>query len=115
MSVQIIRDLRGAFGDVRDQGLRPTCLAFSVSDAHAALLQPFRPLSVEYLYYYAVQRTPGGDPESGISGKAAADALSSDGQPLEDSWPYLSALPTDLSLWIPPGRCQVFRRTLVIN
>jgi hypothetical protein len=112
MSLEITRDLRNLFGPVRDQGPRPTCLAFAVSDAHAALLPPFRPLSVEYLYYHAVQKTPDRDPEKGIDPSAAGEALLKDGQPLEVSWPYLNTLPTPLSLWVPPRGCSVFCREL---
>jgi Papain family cysteine protease len=115
MSVTIIRDLRGTFGGVRDQGPRPTCLAFAISDAHAELSQPFRPLSVEYLYYHAVQRTLGRDPEKGVSAKAAARALLHDGQPVESEWPYQIAPPANLSLWIPPASCHVLRRALSLD
>ena len=97
MSVSIIRDLRGLFGEVRDQGLRPTCLSFAISDMHAALLQPFQFFSVEYLYYHAVQRMSGCDPRVGINANAAVKALLKDGQPVENQWIYHPILPSDLS------------------
>lgn len=112
MSVTILRDLRATFAQTRDQGCRPTCLAFAVSDAHAASFSPFRPFSVEYLNYYAVQRMAGRDPTKGVSVGAISDALLHDGQPLEDAWPYLAVLPSDLSRWTPPSGCQVNRRAI---
>jgi hypothetical protein len=39
------------------------------------------------------------------------DAVRYDGQPHEAAWPYLTALPADLSQWIPPpGLLSLFRR-----
>jgi len=111
MSVSIVRDLRAAFGEVRDQGPRPTCLAFAVSDAHAALFRPFRPFSVEYLYYHAVRRMPGQDARKGITADAAAEALFSDGQPFENQWPYQNTPAAASALRIPPDNFTVFRRT----
>jgi hypothetical protein len=38
------------------------------------------------------------------------DAIENDGQPVEAAWPYLSTVPTDLSLWAPPVDVgEVFR------
>jgi hypothetical protein len=111
----MIQDLRPAFGEARDQGSRPTCLAFAVSDVHAVELKPFRPLSVEYLFYHAVLRMPGRDPGQAITAKAAAGALVTEGQPVEGQWPYQHSLPMDLSMWIPPGNCQPFRRDLLVD
>lgn len=115
MSVIIIRDLRAVCGAVRDQGVRPTCLAFAASDAHAALFQPFRPFSAEFVYYHAVQRMSGRDPAQGINGNAIAEALLQNGQPFESEWPYRLTLPTDLTLLIPPSDCDVFRRTMPLD
>lgn len=118
MRVAILRDLRAAFGETRDQGLRPTCIAFAASDLHAAVrAQPFRPLSVEHLYWHAVRHTLGGRPEDGVSLPAILDALDRDGQALEAGWPYLAALPSDLAAWRPPStatpafRCGAKRDT----
>lgn len=111
MRVAISRDLRAAFGEARDQGPRPTCIAFAASDAHAAVrAQPFQPLSAEHLYWHAVRLTPGGRPEDGVSLLAILDALERDGQALETAWPYLAALPSDLAAWRPPtAATPVFR------
>jgi hypothetical protein len=54
------------------------------------------------LFYHAKQRD-GNSPESGTTIDAIIDALKTDGQPAEHEWPYLTALPADLSLWKPPA------------
>lgn len=115
MSPTILCDLRQSFGAIRNQGSRPTCIAFATSDAHAAARGTFAPLSVEHLYYYAVQRTPGGHPEYGVSLQAITEALRLDGQAAETGWPYLDPLPTDLSGWTPPHTAApVFKRESII-
>lgn len=72
-----------------------------MSDLHAALIPTYEPLSVEYLYHHAVQRS-GANPHDGVNVKAIGDALLHDGQTKESHWPYLLKLPTDLALWVPP-------------
>lgn len=101
-AIQITKDLRAQFGPARDQLERQTCIAFAVSDAHAAAIGPFEPLSVEYLYYHAVQKT-GNLPADGVGVLHVCDALLNDGQPSESHWPYLSELPADLKVWVPPA------------
>jgi hypothetical protein len=115
MSVKMVRDLRVLFGNIRDQGSRPTCLAFAVSDAHAASCQPFQPLSVEFLFYYAVQKTAAQNPDTGLTPRSAADALAESGQPIEAVWPYRPVLSADLSSWVPPKTADVFRRELSLR
>ena len=42
------------------------------------------------------------------------DALREDGQPKEEGWPYLKALPTPISTWAPPKDCgPIFRYSFV--
>ncbi|MGP8267149.1 MAG: C1 family peptidase [Beijerinckiaceae bacterium] len=109
-SVTIKTDLRHLFGSVRDQGQRPTCLAFAASDAHAALRGGWTPLSCEYAFFHA-QRRSGRQPTDGALLPAMLGALREDGQPAEASWPYLSALPAEPSHWKPPaGVTPLFRR-----
>ncbi len=56
-AITVRHDLRGRFGSARDQEGRETCLAFAMSDAHAAARgDPWSPLSCEYLFYHAKQR-----------------------------------------------------------
>jgi C1A family cysteine protease len=104
-------DLRSSFGDIRNQGARPTCVAFAVSDAHAAARGAYEVLSVEHLYFHAVQRTSGVHPKDGVSLTKTLEALRLDGQSVESGWPYLDALPADLATWIPPKTAApVFKR-----
>ena len=84
--IEVVRDLRSAFGPVRDQGDRPTCLAFAVSDAHAAIRSDWEPLSIEYLFYHA-QRLGGRSAGQGCALQDALRVLRTDGQPHENGWP----------------------------
>jgi C1A family cysteine protease len=104
-------DLSGQTGPVRNQGKRPTCVAFAASDLHAATLSTaFSPLSVEYLYYYACRRSPQFLPHKGITLIKALEAVELDGQPAEMAWPYLPALPADLKDYaVPPGISSIFK------
>ena len=72
-------DLRTLFGEARDQGERPTCLAFAASDTHAALRAGWKPLSCEYAFYHA-QRRGGRGPTIGARLPDMLDALRDDGQ-----------------------------------
>jgi hypothetical protein len=108
--VAILHDLRYRFGPPRDQGPRPTCLAFAVSDSHAAVREDWEPLSCEYLYYHAIRRD-GSGPEKGAKPSAILAAVENDGQPAEVGWPYFAKLP-DAANWLPPADVgEVFRRT----
>jgi hypothetical protein len=106
MPPQILCDLRSQFGDARDQDLRPTCLAFAASDAHAALRSPWAPLSVEFAFYHA-QRRAGRPPHIGATLPAMLDALGEDGQPIEAGWPYLATVPAN---WKPPPTVGTLHR-----
>lgn len=107
MTVNILVDLRSLFGPIRDQGARPTCLAFAASDTHAALRAGWDPLSCEFAFYHAQKRT-GRPPTKGAFLEDMLAALREEGQPVETGWPYLTHLPADLSLYCPPtsvGKC----------
>lgn len=113
MKVTVTKDLRPRFGPARDQGARPTCLSFATSDLHAAIRAPsFVPLSVEYLYCKAVLRTSLQPSPNGVCLKSIGEALELDGQPAETDWPYLTAIPKDVSKWSPPAGLSVFRRKM---
>ncbi len=106
-------DLRSIFGAVRDQGKRPTCLAFAASDLHAAMRNRtvFEPLCVEYAFYHACVRQGGINRDAGVAVKPMLEALELVGQPYEPAWPYLPALPNDLGTYAPPTTTsQLFRR-----
>src|SRR5438105_15222161 len=95
-------DLRPSFGPVRNQGPRPTCMAFAASDAHAALRPGWSPLSCEFAFYHA-QRRAGLPPDKGATLSAMLATLRHDGQPEEAGWPYLAATPADAASWAPPA------------
>jgi hypothetical protein len=100
--IDIVRDLRPLFGPARDQGARPTCLAFAASDTHAGLRDGWAPLSCAFAFY-AAQKRAGRPPTSGALLSTMLDALRLDGQPDEKGWPYLAAVPADHRLWTPPA------------
>lgn len=110
MEVTVDCDLRHMLGPARDQGHRPTCMAFSASDAHAAVRPNWQPLSCEFAYYHAVKRD-GGTANDGASLDAVLAAIREDGQPPEEAWTYLGQLPQDLAAWKPPAKVSpLFRR-----
>ena len=116
MAVAAIVDLRSLFGPARDQGQRPTCMAFAASDAHAAARGPFEPLSVEFAHYHGVRRKAVFDPASGVPLLLMAAAIEQDGQPLEAGWQYQPTLPSDLCVWQPPADPgPVFRRASAVG
>jgi len=87
---------------IRDQKRRPTCLAFSASDAHAMVHpKPMADLSVEYAHYSACRRMPTFEPSNATTPAAMLEAIRRDGQPPEAAWPYLNTLPVDLSAYKP--------------
>lgn len=110
ISIHVKMDLRPIFGPGRDQGNRPTCLAFAASDVHAALRGSWLPLSCEYAIYHA-QRRAGRPPDAGAILPAMLEAIRMDGQPPESAWPYLVSIPPNPTLWQPPsGAGPIFRR-----
>jgi hypothetical protein len=109
-SMTVRKDIRGRFGPARDQGARPTCIAFAMSDTHAAAREPWSALSCEFLFFHAKRReaTP---PTKGASTRSVREALEHDGQPVEADWGYLPALPKDIKRWQPPATIgPVYRR-----
>lgn len=103
MGVTIVNDIRSKFGPARDQLQRPTCLAFALSDCHAALRGSWTPLSCEYLFFKTQQRD-GCSPHIGASLSTMLESLREDGQPVEADWPYLVRVPTDPKSWAPPTK-----------
>jgi hypothetical protein len=85
-----------------------------MSDAHAAARGPWEHLSCEYLYYHAKKRE-NAPPTKGATPRFTREALEHDGQPVEADWKYLSAIPTDAALWVPPANIgSVFRRASLV-
>jgi Papain family cysteine protease len=109
-TITVAVDLRSMFGAVRNQGPRPTCLAFAASDAHAGLRSGWAPLSCEFAFYHA-QRRAGRLPNQGALLSATLGALRENGQPEEAAWPYLGMLPVDVTTWVPPANIgKIFAR-----
>lgn len=108
MSVTVIKDIRSRFGPPRDQGARPTCLAFATSDAHAFVRGHVEPLSCEYLFYRA-QKKSNRTLNEGSTLSDVILALEENGQPVEGDWPYQSVI--DPTAWYPPTSIgAVYRR-----
>ena len=99
--VNAVIDLRPQFGPTRDQGHRPTCLAFAASDTHAGLRLGWAELSCEYAFYRA-QKRAGRSASRGALLQQMLDAIRLDGQPEEQQWPYAGANP-DETKWAPPS------------
>src|SRR5438105_2199589 len=102
-SITIRKDLRGRFGPARDQGARPTCLAFAASDTHGATREPWVELCCEYLFY-SVKKHDGTPPQKGARMSSIRHVLEHVGQPVETAWAYLKKLPDDIKLWKPPAK-----------
>jgi hypothetical protein len=100
--IAVLVDLRALFGPARNQGPRPTCMAFAASDAHAGLRNSWAPLSCEYAFYQA-QRRAGRLPTTGALLSSMLETLRENGQPEERGWPYLPATPADATSWKPPA------------
>ena len=59
MILRIDSDPRAALGSARDQGRRPTCLAFAASDAHRQARRHPAPFCVAWLHYHAIAGSSG--------------------------------------------------------
>ncbi|WP_168280874.1 C1 family peptidase [Rhizobium leguminosarum] len=108
-------DLRHQLLPTRQQGSRQTCLAFAASSAHELIGKHTQSLSVEYLFFHAVERTAGSNPHNGTSMEAMASALADVGQPIEMAWPYL---PRQLVApdWVPPSvNSEIYRRPMTVG
>lgn len=103
MQLDLEQDLSEDLMTARDQGCRPTCLAFAASDAHAhARGYPKVALSPEYAFFHAAQRMTGLSSVQGVTMAAMLDALEVEGQPEERHYPYV-LLPQALTLPAPPS------------
>jgi len=105
MSIDVISDLRGHFGPARDQGTRPTCMAFAASDIHAGVRPGWEELCAEWAYFHGLQHD-GGVLGQGVTLGGMLAALEIEGQPLEPAWPYTPTPTLDAATWIPPAGVQ---------
>ncbi|MBK1967717.1 C1 family peptidase [Brevundimonas phoenicis] len=108
-TVDVQTDLRGRLGPARDQGQRPTCLAFAATDLHAAMRPGWTPLSCEAAFHHA-QKRAGRPPSTGAGLGFMLDALREDGQPAEDDWPYVPTPPVNDDWSAPPTGGAWFTR-----
>ncbi|OUL72162.1 C1 family peptidase [Paraburkholderia hospita] len=88
-------------GPSRNQGKRPTCLAFAASDLNA-FGHSTEHLSVEYLCHFAAKSAEGWKPGDGFTTEQVFSALARSGQPSEQIYPYQSDMP-DAPLRAPPA------------
>jgi len=93
-------DLRKKQSIVRDQGMRPTCLAYAATSGHEYLRSDERCLSVEYLHWASVKRD--GASKQGVSLKTTVEVLADTGQPYEEVWPYRYDVDDTASDYAPP-------------
>jgi Papain family cysteine protease len=98
--ISVSVDLRSMFGSARDQGARPTCMAFAASDVHSERRGDREPLSCEYAFFHAQRRT-NRRPTEGATLGGMLEALRLDGQPHENGWPYI-VTPIKQDTWQPP-------------
>ncbi len=104
-------DLRRLLGPVRDQGPRPTCLAFAMSDAHACSQGLGHSLSADYAHYHAARRE-GATMNEAVATVSMRQAIEQDGQPSETVCPY--CVPCD-DEWSPPvGMSPVWKRASML-
>lgn len=92
-------DMRHEFPEARDQGVRPTCLAFAISDAHMFAADLPGLLAPEYLHFHAAQLA-GVSQNAAVGVRSVRTALESEGQPLESECPYSDCRPES---WTPPS------------
>jgi hypothetical protein len=109
--IAIHADLRTGLQSVRHQGRRQSCLAFATSAAHEHKAGIAEHLSVEYLFYHSVERTPGKNPAAGTTMTAVAGALADEGQPVEAAWPYSSV---HLTPWAPPAITTILHKRCMV-
>jgi C1A family cysteine protease len=79
-------DLRKQQSTIKDQGVRPTCLACAATSGHEYLRGDNHSLSVEYLHWACLKAD--GVSSEGVSLGTAIRALIDIGQPYEELWPY---------------------------
>lgn len=101
-------DLRGQMEVARNQGRRPTCLAFAASVVHRAAHNHPAELSPEWLYYHATLRD-GLRPDQGSTIEATRSIIVADGQPDEAFWPYQSEEANPVPYSPPAGTPSVVR------
>lgn len=88
--IAITQDISASLGPARNQGKRPTCMAFAVSDMNAHANSTEEPLSVDFLCHYAARLASGWSPGRGFTVSEILNAAENPGQPTELLHPYKS-------------------------
>jgi hypothetical protein len=99
--IEVEVDHSDRLGPSRNQGKRPTCLAFAASDLNA-FGHSTEHLSVEYLCHFAAKSAEGWQPGDGFTTEQVFSALARSGQPSEKIYPYQADMP-DTPLRAPPA------------
>lgn len=94
--------LRQAYLPARDQGLRPTCIAFALSEVNLQHAPDLDALSPEHLYQEAASSVKGWLPGDGIPLDLAIRAASAR-QPAERDYPYQQEEPSAPVMAPPRG------------
>lgn len=92
--MNLLADVRGSLGEVRDQGRRPTCVAVACSDAHRGARPHPRDLSPECLHQGAAAIL-GLSVDAMMTPRAVLECLATAGQMEELAWPYGTVAPTN--------------------
>jgi hypothetical protein len=101
-------DIRDRLEPMRDQGRRPTCLAFAASAVHRVAHGHPNELCPEWLYYHATQRD-GLRLDQGSTIEAACAVIVNKGQPDEAFWPYQGYDSNPRAYQLPSGVPAVVR------
>lgn len=86
----LLADVRARLGPIRDQGRRPTCLAFALSCGHRGARAFSTDFSAEGLHTDAA-RSAGRTVDRAVPLASALSVLATQGQVEEAAWPYGSA------------------------
>lgn len=112
MTITALVDLAKEWDGVHDQGSRPTCLAFALSELNRRA-HDITPLSPEYLYRAAARLAGQWAPGKGLVLSHAEKALSETGQPSLESCPYRGDEPEELPPELPDtGEDELFCNTV---
>lgn len=111
MSIETEVELETDWGSSHNQGLRPTCLSFALSDLNAWGHKLTVALSAEFLYRSAANLMGNWKPGMGLALSAACAALALPGQPDSLDCPYLTAEPVELPPTIPTIAGQFYAST----
>lgn len=112
MTIKTQFDLRLEHCGARDQGNRPTCLAFALSDLNGHANKQPTALSPEFLYREAAAKVTGWKPGDGLPLLAGLSVTATPGQPSEIACPYQPDEPT-LPLAPNVAYTPMFRGTYV--